>query len=63
VADFKTDRVGGRSLNAVAQHHASQGEIYTEAVQKALQLDAPPAFEVWLVEVDQYVTVTASLGD
>jgi ATP-dependent exoDNAse (exonuclease V) beta subunit len=58
VADYKTDQVGSRSHSDVAAHHAPQGAIYTEAVQRALGLQERPVFEVWLIEVDQRVVVS-----
>ena len=58
VADHKTDRIGGRSLEEVAEHHAPQGRLYVEAVQRALGLSEPPRFEVWLLEADARVVVS-----
>ena len=57
IADHKTDRVGDRDPNDVARHHASQGRVYVEAVQKAMGLESPPRFEIWLIETDQRITV------
>ncbi len=58
VADYKTDRLAGRSAEDVAAHHAPQGRIYATAVKNGLGLDEFPVFEVWLVESDQRVVVT-----
>ena len=58
VADHKTDRIGDRSLEEVAEHHAPQGRLYCEAVQRALGLAELPKFEVWLIEADARVVVS-----
>lgn len=57
VADHKTDRIGDRPLADVAEHHAPQGRLYVEAVQRALGLPQRPRFEVWLIEADARVVV------
>jgi len=57
VVDHKTDRVGKRDLQEIADQHAPQGRLYVEAVQKALDLKHPPRFEVWLIEADSRVVV------
>jgi len=57
VADHKTDRIGDRKLEEVARHHAPQGLLYAEAVQRALGLPDRPRFEVWLIEADARVVV------
>jgi ATP-dependent helicase/nuclease subunit A len=49
VADFKTDRVRGEELRARADAYASQGAAYTRAVREALDLEAPPRFELWFL--------------
>jgi ATP-dependent helicase/nuclease subunit A len=58
VADFKTDQVGDRLPQDVANRHRDQGRVYVDAVQRAMGLAAPPRFEIWLVENDQCVPVS-----
>jgi len=57
VADYKTDQSSGRDSGEVARHHAPQGRLYAEAVQRALDLETLPRFEVWLIESDERVAV------
>jgi ATP-dependent exoDNAse (exonuclease V) beta subunit len=57
IVDHKTDRVGDRSIDDVAAHHAGQGSLYAQAVMQALGLSTPPRFEVWLIEADARVEV------
>ena len=57
VADYKTDHVGSRKAEDVAAHHAPQGRVYVEAVQKALNLSTLPVFEIWLIDSDERVVV------
>jgi len=57
VVDHKTDRVGERDLQEIADHHAQQGRVYVDAVRRALSLEKPPRFEVWLIEADSRVVV------
>ena len=46
------------SLAADPAHHAPQGRLYVEAVQRALGLAETPRFEIWLVEADARVLVS-----
>ncbi|MGB0638813.1 MAG: 3'-5' exonuclease, partial [Myxococcota bacterium] len=58
IVDYKTDFVGGRSIDEVAAHHVAQGRLYVEAVQLALGLAERPRFEVWMLEQDERVVVS-----
>jgi ATP-dependent helicase/nuclease subunit A len=49
IADYKTDEVAGAELERRAAVYASQGAAYSRAVQEALDLAAPPRFELWFV--------------
>jgi ATP-dependent helicase/nuclease subunit A len=49
IADYKTDEVAGADLERRAATYASQGAAYVRAVQQALELAAPPRFELWFV--------------
>jgi ATP-dependent exoDNAse (exonuclease V) beta subunit len=56
VADYKTDRVASRAeVDARAEVYASQGAIYTRAVQEALDLPHRPRFELWFLDADLVV--------
>jgi ATP-dependent exoDNAse (exonuclease V) beta subunit len=51
VADFKTDRVPDAEVLAErARAHATQGAVYTRAVQEALGLEERPRFELWFLD-------------
>jgi ATP-dependent helicase/nuclease subunit A len=55
VADYKTDEVGDVELERRAVTYASQGAAYLRAVQEALDLAAPPRFELWFVHAGRVV--------
>lgn len=55
VADYKTDQVEGDELTSGAALYATQGAAYTQAVQEALGLPAPPRFELWFLAAGQVV--------
>ena len=49
VVDFKTDRVTADELARQAAGYRRQGELYCRAVREALELAAPPHFELWFL--------------
>jgi ATP-dependent helicase/nuclease subunit A len=55
IADYKTDEVGGAALERRTVTYASQGAAYVRAIQAALELPAPPRFELWFVHAGQVV--------
>jgi ATP-dependent helicase/nuclease subunit A len=58
VADFKTDRIADeRSLSERAHSYASQGAVYTRAIQQALGLAERPRFELWFLDVGRIEVV------
>ena len=56
IADYKTDEVGGADLERRTITYASQGAAYVRAVQAALELAAPPRFELWFVQAGAVVS-------
>ncbi len=61
VADYKSDRVSSReAADARAELYASQGAIYTRAVQDALGLALRPRFELWFLHADHVVVCGTS---
>ena len=61
VADYKSDAVeSDAEIRALAGTYAAQGAVYTEAVRAALQLDAPPRFELWLLHAGRILPVPAA---
>jgi ATP-dependent helicase/nuclease subunit A len=62
IADYKTDEVVGADLARRTAIYASQGAVYVHAVQAALELAAPPRFELWFVHAGQ-VVAPASLRE
>jgi ATP-dependent helicase/nuclease subunit A len=59
IADYKTDEVAGADLARRTAIYASQGAAYVRAVQAALELAAPPRFELWFVHAGQIVAPAA----
>lgn len=57
VADFKTTSVNGGDPEAIAARYRGQGDAYTEALRSALNLADRPVFEVWFVEIDDWVAL------
>jgi ATP-dependent helicase/nuclease subunit A len=55
IADYKTDEVAGADLARRTAIYASQGAAYVRAVQAALELAAPPRFELWFVHAGRIV--------
>jgi ATP-dependent exoDNAse (exonuclease V) beta subunit len=55
IADYKTDEVAGADLARRTATYASQGAAYVRAVQAALDLAAPPRFELWFVHAGEVV--------
>jgi ATP-dependent helicase/nuclease subunit A len=55
IADYKTDEVAGADLARRTAIYASQGAAYVSAVQAALDLAAPPRFELWFVHAGRIV--------
>jgi len=52
LVDFKTDRLA--SLDAAirrAERYRSQADAYRRAIQTALQLETPPAIELWFLDL------------
>ncbi|MDW7967394.1 MAG: UvrD-helicase domain-containing protein [Thermoanaerobaculum sp.] len=49
VVDFKTDQVEGEAVQRRAEAYLSQGRRYAQALQGALGLAKPPAFELWFL--------------
>lgn len=47
VADFKTDRIPPDGEQSLLERYRPQLEAYAKAVQAALALPAPPAWEIW----------------
>jgi ATP-dependent exoDNAse (exonuclease V) beta subunit len=60
IADYKTDEVAGAELARRAAVYASQGAAYVRAVQQALDLAAPPRFELWFVHAGRVVPAPLS---
>jgi ATP-dependent exoDNAse (exonuclease V) beta subunit len=61
VADYKSDAVESEAeIRALAGTYAAQGAVYTEAVRAALELDAPPRFELWLLHAGRILPVPAA---
>jgi len=58
VADFKTDAITDEA-EAVAkvEQYRPQLSLYGRAVQSALELEAPPRLELWLLAVDRVVEI------
>ena len=59
VADYKTDRFDESEPDAIADRAASyaeQGRVYVEAVARALAIDPPPRFELWMLSLDRIIT-------
>ena len=59
IADYKTDEVAGADLARRTAIYASQGAAYVRAIQAALELAAPPRFELWFVHAGQVVRIVA----
>jgi len=59
IADYKTDEVAGADLARRTAIYASQGAAYVRAVQAALELAAPPRFELWFVHAGRIVRIVA----
>ncbi|MAG55908.1 MAG: hypothetical protein CMJ83_06425 [Planctomycetes bacterium] len=57
VADYKTDVVAEPELTDHARAYHGQGHAYVEAVRRALNLGAPPRFELWFLHHDRVVVV------
>ena len=58
IADYKSDRVeGAAKLAERAQRYQGQAVHYRRAVQEALELAAPPRFELWFLYAGAVVTV------
>jgi ATP-dependent exoDNAse (exonuclease V) beta subunit len=57
VADYKTDRIEAGALAEAAERYRSQGQVYTRAVQRALDLPALPRFELWFLHPGTVVPV------
>jgi ATP-dependent exoDNAse (exonuclease V) beta subunit len=57
VIDYKTDRVDGDELARRAASYGSQGRAYTTALARALELPAPPRFELWFLRAGRVVTL------
>jgi len=56
VVDFKTDDLeSADELAARVAHHRPQLERYAAALQSALELDEPPAMELWFLAADRIV--------
>jgi ATP-dependent helicase/nuclease subunit A len=55
IADYKTDEVAGADLARRTAIYATQGAAYVRAVQAALELAAPPRFELWFVHAGRIV--------
>jgi len=55
IADYKTDEVAGADLERRTAIYSSQGAAYVRAVQAALELPAPPRFELWFVHAGRIV--------
>lgn len=56
VVDFKTDAVaGGDDIERAATRYRRQGELYCQALREALELPAPPHFELWFLHPGQVV--------
>jgi ATP-dependent helicase/nuclease subunit A len=54
VADYKTDRVASPEQSSErARRYAAQGAVYQRALREGLGLDAPPRFELWLLDADR----------
>ncbi len=60
IADYKTDEVAGADLARRTAIYASQGAAYVRAVQAALELAAPPRFELWFVHAGRIVAAGQS---
>ncbi|MGI9432548.1 MAG: UvrD-helicase domain-containing protein [Myxococcota bacterium] len=58
VADYKTDAVSAAGLEAHAERHRAQGQVYVQAVQDALGLAEAPRFELWFLTPGEIVTQT-----
>jgi ATP-dependent exoDNAse (exonuclease V) beta subunit len=58
IADYKSDRVeGAAALTERAQRYQGQATHYRRAVQEALELPAPPRFELWFLYAGVVVPV------
>ena len=57
--DYKTDDVAEADLDERARGYASQGTVYTRALQQALGLAEPPRFELWFLKSGRIVTLPA----
>jgi ATP-dependent exoDNAse (exonuclease V) beta subunit len=58
VVDYKTDRVEGKAaLGERAERYRGQARHYRRAVQEALDLAAPPRFELWFLHAGAIVPV------
>ncbi|MBV8200748.1 MAG: PD-(D/E)XK nuclease family protein, partial [Acidobacteria bacterium] len=60
IADYKTDEVVGAELERRTAIYASQGAAYVRAVAAALDLGAPPRFELWFVHAGVVVAAAAA---
>lgn len=56
VADFKTDRVGGRDLSQVVEGYHHQAEIYCDAVRRSLKREVA-GFRIFFLRLGQVITV------
>ncbi|MDH3685288.1 MAG: UvrD-helicase domain-containing protein [Myxococcales bacterium] len=56
VADYKTDAVSAAGLEAHAERHRAQGQVYVQAVRDALGLAEAPRFELWFLAPGEIVT-------
>jgi ATP-dependent helicase/nuclease subunit A len=58
IVDFKTDRVEDESeLAPKAERYRAQARAYGRAVARALELEAPPRFELWFLDAGKRVAV------
>jgi len=56
IADYKTDEVASdEEILRRAQIYVPQGRLYARAVQEALELAAPPRFELWFLRAGRVV--------
>jgi ATP-dependent exoDNAse (exonuclease V) beta subunit len=62
VADYKTDRVQPGRAGELAARYRAQGAVYVRAVQRALGLERPPRFELWLLASGEVVPVPLAEG-
>ena len=62
IADYKTDEVADADLARRTAIYASQGAAYVRAVQEALELAAPPRFELWFLHAGRVEVVGSEEG-